>query len=282
MKRIILTKGLPASGKTTYAKKLLKEGAGAYKRVNKDDLRAMLDDGKWSGSNERFVLAVRDMIIREALKSGKHVIVDDTNLNPIHETHIQEMFKAEAMVEIADFTDVPVEECIERDRKRTVGHVGEKVIKDMYKKYLKPDNKVPVDHALPPAIICDIDGTLAIMDGRSPFEWLRVKEDKVNRVIKDLLARFDEVTTIIMVSGRDSVCRELTTQWLEENGIRFNALYMREQYDARKDSIVKREIFDNHIRGKFNVKFVLDDRNQVVEMWRDLGLTCLQVAEGDF
>jgi predicted kinase len=282
MKRIILTKGLPASGKTTYAKEILKKGAGAYKRVNKDDLRAMLDDGNWSGSNERFVLKIRDQIILQAIGEGKHVIVDDTNLNPIHEQHIRDLVKGLGVVEIADFTHIPVEECIARDQKRTVGRVGEKVIKDMYKKYLKPNNKVPVDHTLPPAIICDIDGTLAIMDGRSPFEWLRVKEDKVNRVIKDLLARFDEATTIIMVSGRDSVCRELTTQWLEENGIRFNALYMRDQYDARKDSIVKRDIFDNHIRGKFNVKFVLDDRNQVVEMWRDLGLTCLQVAEGDF
>jgi len=57
---------------------------------------------------------------------------------------------------------------------------------------------------------------------------------------------------------------------------------MRKTGDSRKDSIVKREIFEEHIKGKYRIQFVLDDRNQVVEMWRQLGLTCLQVAEGDF
>lgn len=57
---------------------------------------------------------------------------------------------------------------------------------------------------------------------------------------------------------------------------------MRPEGDIRKDSIVKREIFENYIRDYYNIQFVLDDRNQVVEMWRSLGLKCLQVAEGDF
>lgn len=57
---------------------------------------------------------------------------------------------------------------------------------------------------------------------------------------------------------------------------------MRKSGDMRKDSIVKREMFDEHIRGRYNVNFVLDDRNQVVELWRSMGLTCLQVADGDF
>jgi hypothetical protein len=57
---------------------------------------------------------------------------------------------------------------------------------------------------------------------------------------------------------------------------------MRETGDRRKDSIIKKEIFDRHIRDVYNIEFVLDDRNQVVELWRSLGLTCLQVADGDF
>lgn len=57
---------------------------------------------------------------------------------------------------------------------------------------------------------------------------------------------------------------------------------MRPEGDIRKDSIVKREIFENYIRDYYNIQFVLDDRNQVVEMWRSLGLKCLQVQEGDF
>jgi hypothetical protein len=57
---------------------------------------------------------------------------------------------------------------------------------------------------------------------------------------------------------------------------------MRKQGDFRRDSIVKKEIYDNDIKGKFDVEFVLDDRQQVVDMWREIGLKCLQVAPGNF
>lgn len=59
-------------------------------------------------------------------------------------------------------------------------------------------------------------------------------------------------------------------------------LHMRPAGDRRRDSIVKAELFDRHVRDQYRVLVVLDDRKQVVEMWRSLGLTCLQVAEGDF
>ena len=60
------------------------------------------------------------------------------------------------------------------------------------------------------------------------------------------------------------------------------ALHMRRAGDARKDSVVKRELFDAHVRDRYNVRRVYDDRNQVVDMWRSLGLACLAVAEGNF
>ncbi|WP_216080453.1 hypothetical protein, partial [Shigella flexneri] len=76
--------------------------------------------------------------------------------------------------------------------------------------------------------------------------------------------------------------KDVTTHWLYEHyGILFN-LSMRKDGDVREDSIVKLEMFNEHIRDKYYVDFVLDDRNQVVELWRSLGLTCLQVADGCF
>ena len=46
---------------------------------------------------------------------------------------------------------------------------------------------------------------------------------------------------------------------------------------------IKKEIVDEHIKGKYFVKFVLDDRDQVVDMWRkEMGYACLQVNYGDF
>ena len=84
MLKMIMTKGLPASGKSTWAKKMIDNNPGVYKRANKDDLRMMLDNSKWSKSNEKFVLQIRDEIILQSLVNGKHVIVDDSNFAPIH------------------------------------------------------------------------------------------------------------------------------------------------------------------------------------------------------
>ena len=81
MKTVLILKGLPASGKSTFARKLLEENKGAWKRLNKDELRLMLDNSQHSNDNEKFIERVRDMMIIEALKAGKHVIIDDTNLS---------------------------------------------------------------------------------------------------------------------------------------------------------------------------------------------------------
>ena len=94
MPDLIMLKGLPASGKTTYAKKMIDEAPkNSIKRVNKDDLRAMIDNGTWSKGNEKFILVVRDNIVMEALITGKHIIVDDTNLVPKHEERLRELAK---------------------------------------------------------------------------------------------------------------------------------------------------------------------------------------------
>ncbi len=279
MIKVFLTKGLPASGKSTWAKKVVAENPNSYKRINKDDLRAMIDDGKYSNDNEKFILQVRDAMILMAIENGKHVIVDDTNLAPKHESAIRELIKGKAELVIQDFTDVPLETCIKRDLKRTVS-VGEKVIRGMYNQFLLKVETYTENTDLPKAIIVDIDGTLAKMKGRSPFDWNRVKEDTCNEVVKGLVNSYPE--TVIVFSGRDSVCKQDTIDWLKENEIKYTELFMREEGNVEKDSIVKRRLFEQNIRGKYFIEYVLDDRNQVVEMWRNMGLTCLQVADGDF
>lgn len=281
MKKVIILKGLPASGKSTVARKLIDGNPGRYKRVNKDDIRAMLDNGKWSRDNEKFVLKTRDTLILAALGDGKHVIVDDTNLNPKHEARIRQLVKGKAKVEV-EFFDVPVDECIERDLKRPVS-VGEKVIKKMYNDYLKPETDTyKPDMSKPTAYIFDVDGTLAQMDGRSPYEWDRVREDRLKHATRDVLVslRASGHKTIIF-TGRDGVCAEATTEWLLDHGIDYEEFYIRPEGDTRKDDIIKREMFDK-IRDEYAVLGVFDDRDQVVEMWRHLGLQCFQVDYGDF
>jgi predicted kinase len=278
MLNVIICKGLPGSGKSTWAKKLIDDHPGQYKRINKDDLRAMLDNGKFSKQNEDFVLEVRNQILLIALQQGKHVIIDDTNLHPKHEAKIRELVKGTATVSIQDFTHISVETCIKRDLNRFAS-VGEKVIRDMYKQFLAPKlEPYPFKEGLPNAVICDLDGTLCLLRNRNPYYASRCDQDDLNPVVASLLVG----KTVLLVSGREEKYREPTLNFLTKYNIQYHALWMRETGDRRKDSIIKKEIFDRHIRDVYNIEFVLDDRNQVVELWRSLGLTCLQVADGDF
>ena len=279
--KILILKGLPASGKSTYAKELVAVNNN-WVRVNKDDLRAMMNGGVFSGKLEKHIVRTERELVENALKLGKNVIVDDTNFNPNHEIFFRALaYQYSAEVEVK-FFDIPLETCIDRDNKRPNG-VGETAIRRMYNQYLKPKPAVyERDESLPKAIICDIDGTLAHMKDRSPFDWSRVGEDEVDPNIKNLLDSLREEYVIFLVSGRSEACRKETEKWLTENDISYDMLFMRPEYDGRKDSIVKRELFEKCIRPYYDIEFVLDDRNQVVDMWRSLGLKCLQVAEGDF
>lgn len=133
-------------------------------------------------------------------------------------------------------------------------------------------------------IIFDVDGTLAHMDDlRGPFEWHKVATDRVDETVKRMFQMHRKHgDKIIVLSGRDGECYVETEKWLLENGLRPDALFMRGKKDNRKDSIIKREIYDNEIKDKYKVVVIYDDRNQVVEMWRSLGLKVFQVAEGNF
>lgn len=277
MIKVILTKGLPGSGKSTWAKGLVDNDPNTYKRINKDDLRAMFDNTRFSRSMEKFILKVRNQLILMAINEGKHVIIDDTNLAPKHEAVIRELVQGKAEVIIQDFTHVPLETCIERDLKRQKS-VGETVIRQLWEQYLHKPQPLTVNPALPHAIICDLDGTLALLNGRNPFDASRCDEDLLNEPVASIL----KGRKVILVSGRDDKYKEPTLRFLEKHHIEYEVLLMRKNKDQRKDSIIKKEIFDNHIRPNYNIDFVLDDRNQVVAMWREIGLTCLQVAYGNF
>jgi len=135
----------------------------------------------------------------------------------------------------------------------------------------------------PQAIICDLDGTLAILNGRSPYDASSCMGDSINEPIAHILRTYAAAGfSIVLVSGRESRYRAPTEQWLADHTIPYSALHMRRTRDFRKDAIIKTELYEAQIRDKYAVLFVLDDRNQAVDMWRGLGLTCLQVAPGDF
>tara|TARA_R100001463_G_scaffold2490_1_gene10528 strand:- start:2006 stop:2473 length:468 start_codon:yes stop_codon:yes gene_type:complete len=150
------------------------------------------------------------------------------------------------------------------------------------------------------AIIVDVDGTLADMRGiRGPFEWDKVHLDRPHQDIIDLVKdlacvgfdagleihpdlEFEPKYSIIITTGRDGVCEAATKQWLHDHKVPYDDFYIRKAGDFRKDNIIKSEIYMDHIRPKYDVKYVIDDRDQVVDMWRSLGLRVLQVAPGNF
>ena len=292
MQRLIMTIGLPGSGKSTWALEEVRKSNGKVKRINKDSLRLMIDAGIHSKNREVQIMKARDTLTQLYLELGHDVIIDDTNFEDRHILRMQEIAETvtsngnDIHFEIKDFTDVPLSVCIDNDlnRKETV---GAKVIMKMYNKYLK--KKVPpIEHdpSLPYAIICDIDGTLAhgIDNGlRLPYEWDKVDGDVLDDEVMEILTdKTNRGLGIILVSGRNSVCREMTEDWLAKHGVNYDRLLMRAEDDNRDDTIVKREIYEEHIKGKYNISLVLDDRQRVVDMWRSLGLKCLQVAEGNF
>lgn len=135
----------------------------------------------------------------------------------------------------------------------------------------------------PSAIVVDIDGTLALHNNRGPFEFDKVETDDLNGGVAEFVnAMFAGFREVILVSGRQSEFRPHTERWLEKHRIGFTELHMRAEGDRRSDCLVKAELFDNHVRDRFTVTHVLDDRNRVVFLWRKLGLPCWQVADGDF
>jgi predicted kinase len=278
--KVIITQGLPASGKSTWAKQFCKENKN-WVRVNRDDLRNMRGE-YWLPKQEDFITEIERVFIEKALQNELNVIVDATNLNPKYLESMKTFIGDKATIEYKKFP-CEVEECIKRDLKRP-DSVGEKVIRDMYNKYLSPTHVVyKEDKNLPKAIIVDIDGTLAKMNGRGPFEWDKVDTDHVKDPIRLIVNMIGQFHNVIIFSGRDGCCKDLTIQWLKTHNIRHDSIFMRPEGNNEKDSIIKKRLFEENIRGKYYIDFVLDDRNQVVDMWRkELGLVCLQVDYGDF
>lgn len=139
---------------------------------------------------------------------------------------------------------------------------------------------------VPRAFLVDLDGTLADMNGRDPYDESSVLDDLPNLpVIETVLALFHSGAHPVFMSGRTDACRVATTEWLVKHlagAVAHPELYMRATGDARPDWQIKLELFNTHIRDRYRVLLAIDDRQQVVDLWRSLGITCLQCAEGAF
>lgn len=300
MSTVTIMRGLPASGKTTAALMMVADFGGRVRRVNLDDLRRMLDDNdgtvRLGRAHEEVVLATQDAAILAAVDAGFDVVVDNTHLvSRLPNRYKRLLATRDVTFEVRDFTDVSVEECVRRDAGRERS-VGEAVIRDMAKRLkgrpftAEQLNDRPViepyvgDRSLPTAVLCDIDGTLALHGGlRGPYEMEKCETDLLNVEVARILALCDRAEDyVVLLSGRQSEYREHTERWLAKHQVVYDELWMRPAGDRRGDDIVKAELFDAHVRRRYNVRFVLDDRDRLVALWRRMGLPCWQVNYGNF
>ncbi|MFF5174957.1 AAA family ATPase [Micromonospora sp. NPDC000089] len=296
--RLIATRGLPASGKTTFARTL----QPAVTRVNRDDLRRMLHGERLFTQRAEYQVTVAQRAQVEALlAAGVSVCVDDTNLRARTLREWADLAaRHDAAFEVHDFTDVPLDECLRRDAARPEpDRVGAHHIRRLHERYLadrplplpvptarvgRPGAVDPATPAPPPVVLVDIDGTVALATSRSPYDMTRVGRDRPNEaVIEAVRAMHAAGYGVVFCSGRDASARDATVAWLDRHvRVPYLALHLRAVGDTRRDAVVKREIYEREIRDRYRVVGVFDDRQQVVRMWRSLGLTVFQVAEGDF
>lgn len=289
--------GISASGKSTWAKEFVAKN-DKWCIVSRDDFRyAWQNKGVVDEKLETLITDMVERSIESLINRGYSVIYDATNLKASYINKIASIVRHTAKVEYQIF-DVPEKVAIERDSKRERS-VGNAVIERQYQQYLtlldsfdfapiKPLKKMYIEPKFSSSkatcVIFDIDGTLAHTSGkRSPYDYENVEVDDCDIAVSNVHgAMADSGYFIIILSGREDSCREQTISWLDECGISFDKLFMRKTGDSRKDSIIKEEIFWEHVEPNYNVLCVFDDRDQVVKMWRSLGLKCLQVDYGNF
>lgn len=275
--KAVVTVGIPASGKTT--KYLDFEGVV----VNRDDIREDLFGWpyKFSKAKEDKVTSVQMSLLKEASYNGIDVAVTDTNLNPSRRDHLIKLLEDLGYEVELDIIECTYETAVKRDIQRERS-VGSDVIWKFFKQWNEQFGVKPVENDLckTRAWLCDLDGTLALMNERSPYEWDKVGKDKENRLVGHILKLGKgSGIKIIFLSGRDSVCYEETRKWLDDLGYEDCELFMRSEGDTRKDFVVKKELFFNHVKDHYNIVAVFDDRPQVCRLWNLLGLPLLKVGD---
>ena len=290
MPKLIMLVGPPGSGKSTWARNFDPSMQMTY--VNQDS----------QGKNEHLAKFIR------ALSLNENIIVDRMNFNK--EQRNRYLIEAKARgyeAEIHVFHEnraACYTRCTERGGHETIktSDDANKALDFFFKNYERVDDNeanIVIRHwpegDKSKAVICDLDGTLCNIDHR--LHWVRneegkknwpmfmagIKDDKVNTWCRSILNHLYHGTfRVVLCSGRGEEYRTPTVEWLRDNKIIYDQLFMRYARDGRKDYLIKEILLDFEILTRYEPAFFIDDRKSVVDMWRKRGYTCLQCAEGDF
>lgn len=275
MSKILVLQGPPAASKSTWAREFVKDKTD-WVIVNRDSLR----EGRgeyWIPNQEDYISDLEEFSVKAAINRGLNVIIDATNLNPKTIDKWNKLAKStKSTIEFKEFY-IPFKEAVERDKNRERS-VGEKVIKRFYQQYYldkyqeetkEYDNRyiLEQDRTLPKCIIVDLDGTLAIHQGRNAFDYAKVLTDKPNIPLIDLITVLSASVDIIFFSGREGTkqCREDTCKWLNQYTNFPYQLFMRTEKDYRADEVIKEELFNTHIKDKYYCVAIFDDRDRVIK-----------------
>lgn len=243
-------------------------------------------------------------LFNKAIEEGKNIIVDRMNFSKEQRNRYLDPAKLKdyktKIVVLHENYETCLNRCLNRKTHQTIKNEEDarKALDFFFKKYERVENseadlveRIWPDIYKPEAIICDLDGTLCNIDHRLHYvkaeekDWKRFFEELVNdtpnKWCLDILHRADE--KIVFCSGRPSDYYDLTDNWLKELLVSYcYDLYMRTKGDFRRDDIVKENLLDFEILTRFTPYFIIDDRKQVVDMWRRRGFVTLQCAEGNF
>lgn len=293
MAKITLLVGPPGSGKSTLARKMAAESGAIY--VNQDSQKGEHMD-----------------IFFDAVLAGQDIIIDRMNFNKQQ----REKYLGYVKLKNPDYmTEIIVlhesyQTCLDRVRARFGNHetINEEksargALQTFFTKYERPELdeaklivfKYP-DGPKEKVIVCDLDGTLCDVEHRRHYvrptdgskkDWVGffrdIPLDPINMWCKDIIEKFAATgIPTVFCSGRGSNEQRVTKEWLEKHGLGHFPLYMRDRHDSRQDSIVKENILDFELLTRYEPYFMIDDRKQVVEMWRRRGFVTLQCDEGDF
>lgn len=293
MAKVTVLRGYSGSGKSYYSNQqdaLVVSRDHIRQQITHHPSKIVLDN-----DGEQLVTKLETAQIEAALKAGVNVISDNTNLRAkFARRYIDLAVQYGAEWEVKDFL-VDAETCKDRNSLR-VTPVPQRVIEDQARRFplgtwpvLEPSTPkvswepyVP-DISLRPAIAVDLDGTLAHMTNRGPYDTDRYRDDALDEVIWEVVDTFSRAGyAILVVTGRDERFRRDCADWLELNGVPWDGLIMRPEGDTRNDALVKSELLDNFIAPYYNLVLALDDRDRVVDAWRARGVKCLQVERGNF
>lgn len=295
MSKLIILQGPPCSGKSTWAAEYKRQEDPEVVIVNRDDIRFELGNGKYTMKREDEVTEIEYNRVIEGLKEGKTVILDATNLNP---TYLKKWLElpVEYTYKIKEFY-VPYAEAMKRSKARKEAgclYINRNTMTHFYKKYYNSEFRDELTDKrvirepelnLPSVVICDLDATLALHQGREPFEWDLLKTDKIDPRLRLLLNHFMGLYKVVFVTGRPESARLATMEWLgdPQNKLHDNwVLYMRKNNDFSHGDDYKEKVYREHIEGKYNVLCVFEDSNKCVSRWRELGLLTCQVENSDY